>query len=125
MNKKGSTMVESALVFPLVVLSLVAIIMILVFLLSENVVRVEAHHAIRVECGERTGTYIGESKNTDVTIVRKQNGVFSILEGTQNVHFNGSGILEGAYNKSVCGFQHLLDEQKYIRYADLFISEGE
>ena len=52
MNKKGSAIVESAMVFPMVVLSLVGLIYLMIYFYGQLEMRVEMHETLRAESGE-------------------------------------------------------------------------
>ena len=120
MNQKGGTMVEAALVFPMIILALMAVITILMFLFDEAATQAEVHLVIRTEAGRQTGTFHGQPGSSNVTIEKSIKGIQSIMKGSIFFTFEGSGLLSEAFHKPITGYQHLTDERKYVRYMDFF-----
>jgi len=123
MNKKGGAMVEAALVFPVIILTLMTMIAILMFLFEEAAGQAGLHLVIRTEAGRETGTFHGQSGSSSVEVDRGIKGIHSVMNGRASVTFEGAGILQNPYQKSILGYQHLTDERKYARYFDLFAKE--
>lgn len=120
MDQKGGVMVEAALVFPMIILALMAVITILTFLFEEAATQAEVHLVIRTEAGHQTGTFHGQPGSSNVTIDKSIKGFQSIMKGSTFLTFEGSGMLSGAFHKPITGYQHLTDERKYVRYMDFF-----
>jgi len=120
MNQKGGAMIEAALVFPMIILALMAVITILMFLFEEAATQAEVHLVIRTEAGRQTGTFHGQPGSSSITIDKSIQGIQSIMKGSTMVTFEGSGMLSEAFRKPINGYQHLTDERKYVRYMDFF-----
>jgi hypothetical protein len=120
MDQRGGAMVEAALVFPVIILALMAVITILTFLFEEAAKQAEVHLVIRTEAGRQTGTFHGQPGSSSVTTDKSIKGIHSIMNGNTFVTFEGSGMLSGPFHKPVNGYQHLTDERKYARYMDFF-----
>lgn len=120
MDQKGGAMVEAALVFPMIILTLMAVITILTFLFEEAATQAEVHLVIRTEAGRQTGTFHGQTGSYNVVIDKSIKGIQSILKGSTYVTFEGSGMLTDAFHKPLTGYLHLTDERKYVRYMDFF-----
>lgn len=56
LNKKGATMVEAALIFPLVIAGVMAVLYIVIGLYSSLSLQTSLHMALRKECGELSKT---------------------------------------------------------------------
>jgi hypothetical protein len=123
MNRKGNTMVEAALVFPIIILSLMATIAILMFLFEESAKQAELHLVLRTEAGRQTGTFHGQPGSSSISVERGIKGIRSIINGKTTVTFEEIGILPRTVHKPIEGYQYLADERKYVRYVDFFILE--
>jgi hypothetical protein len=120
MNKKGGTMVEAALVFPIIILSLMAIIMILMFLFKDAASLAGMHLALRSEAGHQTGTYHGQPGSSSILVSPGILGIHGVINGKSFVSFNETGLLNGSFQKPLTGHIFLTDERKYARYMDFF-----
>lgn len=120
MNQKGSTIVEASLVFPIIILSIMAMIAILMFLFEEAAAQAELHLVIRTEAGRQTGTFHGSSGSSTVSVGRGFYGIHSVMNGKSSVTFEEIEILPLPVHKSLVAYQHLIDERKYARYIDFF-----
>jgi hypothetical protein len=120
MNRKGGAMIEAALVLPLVILSIFAIIGILMFLFEEAAAQADLHGGIRFDAGKQTGTYHGWTRSQKVVAERGFRGVYPVVEGTSSVVFEGAKILPGPVKKPLQAHIYIVDERKYIRYVDFF-----
>lgn len=123
MNKKGGTMIEAALVFPLIILTLMAIIGILMFLFEAAAAQAELHQAIRTEAGHETGTYHGQPGSTAVATDRGMRGIYSVMNGKSSTFFQGTGLLQRSFSEPLWDYQYLTDERKYARAIDFFLLE--
>jgi hypothetical protein len=123
MNRKGGAMVEAALVFPLVILSLMTIIAILMFLFEEAAAQSELHLVIRTEAGRANGTFNGKAGSSNASVYKGIKGIHSVMKGNGAVTFEKNKILPWTYQKPITGYQYLTDERKYIRYIDFFTQE--
>jgi len=123
MNQKGGTMVEAALVFPLIILSLMAIIAILMFLFKEAASQAELHLVIRTEAGRYNGTFHGKAGSSSIVVGREFKGLHNVMDGKSYVTFDKNYIISRTFRKPITGHQHLTDERKYSRYIDFFTLE--
>ena len=123
MNNRGGTMIEAALVFPLIILTIMAMISILMFLFEDAASQAGLHQVIRTEAGRKTGTFHGQSGSYNISIELGFQGIHTVMIGKTTVTFDGSGILPRTVNKPLLGHQYLTDERKYVRYIDLFTLE--
>lgn len=125
MNNKGGSMIEAALVFPVIILTLMGMIAILMFLFEDAAGQAGLHLVIRTEAGRKTGTFHGQPGSTNVSYDRGIRGVHSVINGKTSVTFEGAGILPRVVHKPLAAYQYLTDERKYARYIDFFTLEEE
>jgi hypothetical protein len=123
MNRKGGAMVEAALVFPIIMLSLIAIISILTFLFEEAVSQYELHLVIRSESGLENGTFHGKGGSSNIAVYKGIKGIHSVMNGKTSVDYEYANIFTRKLHKQITAYQHLTDEQKYVRYIDFFVRE--
>jgi hypothetical protein len=123
MNQKGGAMVEAALVFPIIILAIMAIIAILMFLFEEAASQAELHLVLRTEAGRQTGTFHGREGSSSVSVDKGIKGIHIVMNGRSSVTFEGTGILPRGFHKPITGYLHLIDERKYVRYIDFFTLE--
>lgn len=124
MNKKGGAMVESVMVLPVVVLSVVALISIMTYFYVQLSQRVDMHIMLRAECGEVCkNIYYGNQVDGPFPAYKKAQQLYS--EG--DLHFSNEGILENR-KKNISARKYLIDETKFVRMTDTLgdvISENE
>lgn len=124
MNKRGGTMIEAALVFPLIILSLMGMIGILMFLVDEAASQAGLHQVLRSEAGGKTGTYLVQEGLSKAAVGEEFRGIYRVVSGKGTIAFDGFGIISRSFRKPLNGYQYLTDERKYVRYIDLFNLEG-
>ena len=119
MNKKGSAIVESVMVFPVVILMLTALICMMTYFYVQLCDRVDMHILLRAESGRlcRNMYY----KNTD------ERG-FSIYKKTQQIYSShvtesGKHVVLSGRDKEISSRKYLIDEVEIIRMTDL-IKDG-
>lgn len=116
-------MVEATLVFPIIILSLMAIIGILMFLFEQAAAQAELHLVLRTEVGRQTGTFLGKQGSTNVSLDKGFKGIHSVIKGRTAVTFADTTLLIRGFRKPMTGYQHMTDERKYVRYIDFFAPE--
>lgn len=120
MNRKGSTMVEAALVFPVVLLTLIALIKIQLFLYEDAATLADLHQAIRYEAGCDTGTFKGKPGSSNVASKSGFDGIYRVMRVETWMTFEGNFMLHRTIHKKQTGQLFLIDERKYARYVDFF-----
>lgn len=115
MNKKGTTMVEAAVVFPLVILVIMAVIYILIFLFQQAETQSKMHIALRKESGILSKTVVYQMRiDEKYPIYKKSKQV--CFQG--ELHFRKRGILK-SLDKPISAYGYIVDEREYVRYLDL------
>lgn len=120
-TKKGSAMVEAALVLPVVILTVMAVIYILVFLYNETAVRAKVHVAANAKMGDETGVSITKKHIPHGIGVTKGSALLgSAYYADGSVSFKKKGILKNSFTKQINTYTYEVDEKKLIRYTDFF-----
>lgn len=113
-KKKGAAMVEAAMVFPLVILAVLALISILIFFYQVTEARVRMHVALRAESGRLSETVrYGEAPETPCPVYRQGGTVRS----RGRLAFLEKGILK-SLGKDVCAYKYIYNEREFIRRLD-------
>ena len=113
MNKKGGAIAESVMVFPLVVLSVAAIISMMAYFYMQLSQRVDMHMVLRAESGMVCGNmFYGNIGENDFSVYKKSQQLYS----EDVVTFRDSGILMSR-EKSQAARKYLIDEVKFVRMA--------
>lgn len=113
-SKRGSTMVEAAVVFPLVILSIVSVAYMMIGMFQLACEASMFHTALREEAGFLTQTYeISPKSVRNYDIARKPDRVSSEAEVSIR---RGALIKEGRYTLE--GYAYRINEEDYIRKCD-------
>ncbi len=113
MNRKGGIIVESVMVFPLVVLSVTALISMTSYFYMQLGKSVDMHVMLRAESGiVCDNMFYGNEPDTGFSVVKKTQQLY--CEG--NVHFGKKGILSER-EKKICARKYLIDEASFVRLA--------
>ena len=123
-SKRGTTMVEAALIFPLVILTVMTVIFILTFMFQEVAGHSRLHLALNAEMGKETGT-VETFKNVpaEVRPYKSFHGVSECYLAEKDLRFTKKGLLSGSFTKVMESRVYSVDEKKFIRYTDFFLSE--
>jgi hypothetical protein len=132
-NKKGSTMVEAALIYPMIIAAIMAVIFILISMYSATAVKANIHTTLRAEVFSRTKTgesikfensfypsdkYSRGAFNQKVSLYIEKNIRSTIIYGQTAHQYNGNALLHGV-NKYQSGRMYVIDEKDYIRKASV------
>lgn len=119
MNKKGNVMVEASLVFPVVILTVIAVIHILLFFFQQTELRTQMHLALRAENGRYSGAMIYE-KNVEMPFPIYKEALHFCSYGT--VKFSKQGILESSAAEIEASV-YCFDAVNFVRFTD-FVDLG-
>lgn len=115
MNKKGTSTVEAAIVFPLVILVVLALISILIFFYQLTESNVKMHLALRAESGRLSGTiHYRNEEDAPFPIYERERRVYSRVSLT----FFSRGLLQ-SLSKDLYAYKYADNEQNFIRRTDL------
>lgn len=112
-------MVEAALIFPLMILSVMALIYMLLYFYQLTEIRTEMHIALRAESGRISETVFYEKEPKEpFPVYRKTDHLYS--SGT--LTFTETGLLK-AGKKNMYARKYTIDEAEFIRLMDLLKGE--
>ena len=117
-------MVEAAVVLPVIILSVMAVIYILIFVYNEVASSSKVHVAANAEMGKQTGVSITQKHIPHGVGVTEGNAPLGrAFYADQTVRFRRTGILRNSFTREIRTYTYKVDERKLIRYADFFDGE--
>ena len=119
MNKKGSAIVEAAMVFPVVILAVMSVIGALVYFYVQIGEQVEMHMVLRSESGAICENLYYSEGNVDDRAVYRKNGKLYCYGTVQR---DRKWLMPEA-EKQLYAEKYILDDTLVIRTADL-MKEG-
>ena len=133
LNKKGSTMVESAIIFPLVILAAIAVIYLFINIYSQASLQANMHILIREEAGSQgdllsvkikdeyvRDKYRRNAESVSVEIVEKAMFGFKYFEASKSKKYLGGGLTAGKqYEMEYYGRYYAINESLIVRGKDL------
>lgn len=120
-KRKGSAMVEAALVLPIVILSVMAVIYILLFLYNEVAAGAKVHVAANAEMGRQTGVQTTKRHIPHGISVSEGGALLGkAYYGAGTVKFRKTGLFRRSFTESIETYTYEVDEKKLIRYSDFF-----
>ncbi len=115
MNKRGSTVVEAAMVFPVMILAVMSVIGILIYFYAQIGQQIGIHMALRAESGRICeNIYYKEHPDTDLAVYKKSGKLYCYGTAVSEQRW-----LLPAGEKKLYGEKYLLDETLIIRMADM------
>ena len=120
MNKKGSAIVEAALVFPVMILCIVAVLWILIYFFDQLEAKVDTHIMLRKEAGELCGNYYYVNNDEEGVYYRNAKGIYAYATAS----LDNKGVLKGR-SKTVKAEKYLIDEVRTVRLVDIVESGPE
>ena len=120
-KRKGTAVVEAALVLPIVILSVMAVIYILLFIYNEVAAGAKVHVAANAEMGRQTGASVTKRHIPHGISVSEGNAPLGkAYFGTAAVKFRKSGLFKNSITENIETYTYEVDEKKLIRYRDFF-----
>lgn len=119
MNKEGSAMVESAMVFPLIIFTLMALIYMMIFFYDQLGHKVDMHMMLRAESGKMCeNMFYGNTQETG----------FNVYKDRQQISSYGTVVSEKKWllaerKKEFSARKYLIDEAGFVRMTDA-IADG-
>ena len=132
-ENKGSTMVESAIILPLVILTMISVVYLFINIYSQASLQANMHILLRHEvatANDLTSVAISDAyerdkyrqvaENKAIDIVEKKRFVNSYLEASTSMEYLGGGLTRGSvYKMKYYGRFYKIDEAKGVRIRDL------
>ena len=118
-NKRGAAVVESVMVFPLVIISVITLIIMMIYFYAQLNERVDMHIALRAESGRLCENVFYENEVNDK---------FSIYKKTQQIYSSSVVDIDGNLiskqrRKKVAARKYLIDECEFVRMSDMVEDE--
>ena len=88
MNRKGSAMVEAAMVFPVMILTILAVLWMLVYFYQQIDTKVNLHMMLRAESGSIVGNLDYVNYGSDLQIYRSGQQIY----GYETIQIDNKGI---------------------------------
>lgn len=115
MNRRGSAIVEASMVFPIMLLSLMAVIYMMIYFYNNVGEQVKLHTALRAESGSICENfYYTNRADADLTVYKQGRKIY----GFGRVEAKRAGILQEK-SRSIRAEKYLIDETMIVRIADL------
>lgn len=119
MNRKGSAIVESVLIFPVVILTLTALICMMTYFYAQLCSRVEMHVMLRAESGRLCGNmYYKDIDERGFTIYKEAQQIYSC-----HVTESARHAVLADRDKEISARKYLIDETEIVRTTG-FIKDG-
>ncbi len=115
-NEEGSSMVEAAVVLPIVLLTLVAMLYLMVFMLEQVTASSLAQVTATTKAGARVGNYeVMEGRSLDVGTSGTWTGVRKSINVEKTVALSPAGLLHQSHSTTLSASTYAIDEQFEIR----------
>lgn len=117
-SKKGSYIMEAAIVLPMIVMTVITVVLIIMFFYSQVTERSRMHVAMRHEAGAATGkaAYTDESKACEAELYSEKTITGSRVYGKRYLMMDHKGILERKGISVLEGSCSGADGAGYVRY---------
>jgi|GEM_PF-2374069 len=126
-NKKGSVMAEAAMIFPLVIAGVMAVIYIVINLYLSLLLQTSLHTALRKECGEHTQTVIRlETVQDSPRRFQKSldwDGIIPMIRMEQEREYRIRSIFADRVTKKEEGRSYAIDEAETDRILSILPGE--
>jgi len=117
-------MVEAAMIFPIVVAAVMAVLYILIGMFSSLSLQSSIHLALRNECGQSTQTVYRLEEFNEFTYEKDTNSLRSILSIEEKKEYEIKGIFKSKTNRTENGREYLVNEADIIRLRNV-VKESE
>jgi hypothetical protein len=114
-SKKGTTMVEAAMIFPLVIAGVIAVLYIVIGMYQSLSLQSSLHLALRKECGERTQTVYRMEEMQDFKAETGRNGIRPVVKMKAEREYQIHIILQNRITRKEEGRSYLINETELIR----------
>lgn len=113
-NKAGSAIAEAAIVFPVIIMSIIAVIYIYLYLYDQLSSQVKMHCVLRTESGVICGNMFTDNLYEELAVYRKGGRIYCYSD----ISIEAGGLLKGA-ERQIYAEKYLIDETRVVRAADL------
>jgi hypothetical protein len=114
-SKKGTTIVEAAMIFPLVIAAVVAVLYIVINLYQSLSLQSSLHLALRKECGERSQTVYRMDQIKEYPSMTERIGIRQIVKMEEEREYRIKTLFKDQIVRTEKGRSYLIDEPDLIR----------
>jgi hypothetical protein len=114
-NKRGSTLVEAAMIFPLVIAGVMAVLYIIISLYLSLSLQSSLHVSIRKECGELSETVYGIEEASEYPVTNVMIGLRPAIVIEQEQKYRIRGLFKDEISKKEKGRGYIINEADIIR----------
>lgn len=118
-EEDGSTMVEAALVMPLVLISMIAIVLTVVFLIESLFMNANVHMYLKSKAGELSETRISKSVES-YEYTKDRRNMAKVIVINEHYKMKGGYLLPKVLREDITADSYVINEKKIIRYKDFF-----
>lgn len=122
-SKKGAAMVEAAMIFPLVIAGVMAVLYIVINMYSSLSLQTSLHMALRRESGELSQTVYRQEAGKDFPLQKDWVGIRPVLRMEQEREYEINILFHDRVARQEAGRTYVVDEAELIRI--LPFHEGE
>lgn len=120
-SRRGTTMVEAAVVFPLVILTVITCVLICMFFYTQTMEQSRFHMALRQaaeEVDDHT-EYAHRIREYDGRIETEKSGLFYRARGKERVEMKNNLLIKGRTDQTIESLWTASDGVTYVRYCTL------
>ncbi len=114
-SKKGATMVEAAMIFPLVIAAVAAVLCIVTGLYQSLSLQSSLHMALRNECGLASQTVYRQERMQDFRPEKDREGLRPVIRMEKEREYRINIIFKGHVTRTEKGRAYVIDEAELIR----------
>ena len=131
-KRRGSTMVEAAIYFPIAVLAAMVVLILMIHLYEQSCIQADLHGALRMAADAETGKtaafftfaaardrYRTDAENVDFEQREEQSGMFKVFTGETETQVFGNRLTSPAgYSFVYAGKAYAIDENVLVRLRE-------
>lgn len=130
LSKRGSTIIDATIVFPLLILIMTLIVFIMINLYAETVLTARLHLVILEEAGRLSDTSIFcefenetgelyENGRYPIELIHEETIFNNRVCGSVSVEVIAKGIVKSSNQKTITAYNDVIDEEVFIRCSDI------
>lgn len=114
-NKRGSALVEAALIFPLVIAGVMAVLYIIIGSYLSLSLQSSLQIAIRKECGESSETVYRIEESSEYPVTKVMIGLRPAIAMEEERKYRIRGLFNNEISRKEKGRSYIIDEAEIIR----------
>lgn len=118
-SKKGSTIVEASMIFPLVIAGVMAVLYIVIGMYSSLSLQSSVHLALRNESGRLSETVYRDEEGTSFKLEKSRLGLRAIVAAEEIRSYQTSQLFTKKITRLESGRSYVIDEAELVRRVNL------